>query len=96
MLVTNVNGSVTSSVAQVTVVIPPTVQLTGAGPLSGGLAVSVASVAGLNYTLEYKDSLTDTNWIPILPPLSGTGSPLTLTDTNIAGITNRFYRVNAQ
>ena len=61
----------------------------------GTLSVSVPSVAGLGYTLEYKNSLTDSNWIPVLPPTSGTGSPLTLIDTNTLGILSRFYRVNA-
>jgi uncharacterized repeat protein (TIGR01451 family) len=93
--VTNLYGSATSSVVQVTVVAPPTLQLTGVGSADGTLSVSVPSVAGLSYTLEYKNSLTDSNWIPVLPPTSGTGSPLTLIDTNTLGILSRFYRVNA-
>lgn len=37
------------------------------------------------------------NWQPVNPaPVSGTGSPLTLTDTNCAGQPQRFYRLMAQ
>lgn len=96
VVVTNVNGATTSSVAQVTVVLPPTLQLTGVGSNAGNLSVSLPSVAGLTYTLEYKDALSDPSWTPILPPANGTGMPLSLVDTNAPNVPARFYRVTAQ
>ena len=57
--------------------------------------LTVPSVTGLTYTLQYKDSLTDTTWTDILPPASGTGSSLLLIDSRASGA-GRFYRVHAQ
>jgi hypothetical protein len=55
-------------------------------------AVSLTSVAGFNYLLEYKDDLNDAEWQPVLLPTAGTGSIVILTDTN-ATVTRRFYRI---
>ena len=57
--------------------------------------LTVPSVTGLTYTLQYKDSLTDTTWTDILPPTNGTGSALLLSDRTAVGA-GRFYRVHAQ
>jgi hypothetical protein len=54
----------------------------------------VASVTGATYTLEYKNSLADTNWTPLLPSVTGTGGAISLQDTNGATFPSRFYRVN--
>ena len=59
---------------------------------SGAVQVSLPSVSGLTYLLEYKTNLSDAAWLPILPSVSGTGGNLVLRDTNfVAG--SRFYRV---
>ena len=75
--------------------------------ISGGLTITFAnrtgstntiatpSVTGLTYTLQYKNSLSDTNWTDILPSTSGTGNSLLLIDATATG-TTRFYRVHAQ
>jgi hypothetical protein len=96
VVVTNLNGAATSSVVQLLIVVPPTIQLTGLGSSAGDLTISFSSTVGLSYTLEYKNSLTDPDWMPILPPISGTGMPLSLIDTNAAGLPARFYRITAQ
>jgi hypothetical protein len=57
--------------------------------------LSVPSVSGLTYTLQYKAALNDAEWTAILPPTSGTGNPVTLVDTNASGTLVRFYRIVA-
>lgn len=62
-------------------------------PLPGELfSVSVNSLSGLSYGLEYKNQLTDTNWTRLFPLVVGTGAPIILPDTN-APTSTRFYRV---
>jgi len=56
--------------------------------------VSVQTVAGANYLLEYQSSLNQTNWTALLP-VRGTGGVLTLRDTNRSG-PRRFYRIRVQ
>ena len=58
---------------------------------SGTFSVSVATTAGKSYRLEFKDSLTDTNWTP-LSSTPGDGTLKTLTDPS-ATVPRRFYRV---
>ena len=58
------------------------------------VALTLNSAPGLNYTLEYKDALTDAEWTPIFPSVIGTGIPIVLQDTNGAVLPSRFYRVN--
>jgi uncharacterized repeat protein (TIGR01451 family) len=96
IVVTNIYGATTSAVVQVFIIAQPAIQLTGLGSSTGSMAVSFSSVAGLSYTLEYKNSLSDAAWIPILPPVSGTGTPLSLADTNAVALPTRFYRITAQ
>jgi len=97
LLVSNFVGSVTSVVATLTVLslpkIPdiPTNSLANLTVGSQKVTLAIKSVPGMNYTLQYKDSLTDPNWISILPPVPGTGGVLILTDP--AGAQpHRYYR----
>ena len=53
--------------------------------------VSVATQNGKNYSLQYRDSISTTNWTP-LPSIPGDGTIKTLTNSS-PPITNRFYRV---
>ena len=71
-------------------------EFTIANPTLVGQAfsVSVSSVLGSNYTLQYKNSFTDAEWT-VAQALAGTGGTITLTDgmaTNLA----RFYRVRVE
>jgi hypothetical protein len=95
VLVTNMNGSVTA-VVRLPVVAPPLIELTGLDSTGTNSSISLSSVVGLSYTLEYKNSLTDATWTPILPPKAGSGGPLLLQDTNPASLPTRFYRITAQ
>jgi hypothetical protein len=54
-------------------------------------SVLFSTEVGRNYTLEYNDSLTDTNWTAA-QTLPGTGSTITLTDSTATNPA-RFYRV---
>jgi uncharacterized repeat protein (TIGR01451 family) len=96
LLVSNANGSVTSAPAQLTVLEPPAFQLAGISSGDGAITVSLKSTAGRAYTLEFKNSLTDTNWTSILPAVQGTGGIISLSDTNTLSAPARFYRVVAQ
>jgi hypothetical protein len=59
------------------------------------VSVPISSVVGLSYLLEYKTSLSDTNWIAVSTWVTGTGGILVLQDTNAVTAT-RFYRVSCQ
>lgn len=72
---------------------PPVIQAPLATPTIGtnGFSISLPTQSGRVYALQFKDSLTDTNWIS-LPLTAGNGGVLTLTDPT-ATDSGRFYRV---
>lgn len=54
-------------------------------------SISVGTVSGKSYALQYKSTLADTSWVT-LPSVPGDGTVQTLSDTN--AVSNaRFYRV---
>ncbi len=95
VVLTNASGSVTSSVALLHV-LPPTVSLTNFTINNTGVSLSVKTVAGYSYQLEYKNSLSDTNWTPALPEVPGTDGVLIFEDPNPANTPSRFYRVRVR
>ncbi|MDB6066231.1 MAG: conserved repeat domain protein [Pedosphaera sp.] len=92
VLVTNIVGSVTSSAAHLTVLVTPTIS--SINGTATNISVTVASVVGLNYTLEYKNSLLDAAWTPLTPSTPGTGGAIQLHDPQ-GSLASRFYRVRA-
>jgi hypothetical protein len=56
--------------------------------------LSVPTQVGFNYTLEYKNSLSDANWT-FVQMLNGTDGTITLTDTTATG-SSRLYHVRVQ
>jgi alpha-tubulin suppressor-like RCC1 family protein/predicted aconitase with swiveling domain len=58
----------------------------------GRFTVSLPTQSGKVYRLEYKNSLTDTNW-SAMPLAAGTGGVITLADPTANGSDQRFYRV---
>jgi uncharacterized delta-60 repeat protein len=58
---------------------------------SGVLSVSIPTSTGQLYTLEYKNALTNGNWLS-LPSVFGSGGRQILSDTN-ATVPQRFYRL---
>lgn len=74
---------------------PPVVRAPLSNPLltTNGFSVSLPTESGWVYRLEYKNSLSDTNWTA-LPLVAGNGKLLRLTDRSAAtNATQRFYRV---
>jgi alpha-tubulin suppressor-like RCC1 family protein len=57
-----------------------------------GFSLAVPSQSGRVFSLEYKDSLAESDW-SYLPLVAGTGKMITLTDPNATNSTQRFYRV---
>ena len=58
-------------------------------------SITFTTVSGLTYTVQYENHLDDSVWTPILPSVSGTGSPMTVNDT-VATAGTRFYRVRVE
>jgi GH25 family lysozyme M1 (1,4-beta-N-acetylmuramidase) len=56
--------------------------------------LSVPTQIGTNYVLEYKNLMSDANWIPIQTN-SGNGAQMTLTNAGATG-SSRFYRIRLQ
>jgi len=83
------SNPLTSGVTLATIV-PPTVTASRA---SGVTTISFPSVGGHTYTVQYKNSLTDSTW-QTLTTANGTGATVSVTDNTNAA--NRFYRVLAQ
>jgi len=70
--------------------VPPTI----ASIIANGTNVSLSlpSLIGLNYTLEYTDTLDNPVWNPIAPTVPGTGDVIVLQDPNPSPA-SRYYRV---
>jgi hypothetical protein len=73
--------------------VPPTqeVQLEEATIGTNGFSLSVPSRPGRVYTLEFKNSLTNTDWTA-LPLVAGTGQKIRLSDPTVSS-KSRLYRV---
>jgi uncharacterized repeat protein (TIGR01451 family) len=95
VVITNSYGSVTSTVAQLIILLPASIAIDPANVSATNVAVSLNSVAGLTYTLQYKNSLQDSAWTDIPPSVPGTGGVLLLQDTNGSVLPSRFYRVRS-
>jgi uncharacterized repeat protein (TIGR01451 family) len=95
IIVTNLSGSVASASATLRVLLPATLSLSRLNVTPTNVSLSLSSVAGQDYLLEYKNSLFDPQWTPLPPPQTGTGGPLILQDTNALPFPSRFYRVNS-
>jgi len=89
--VSNSGGSTNSTVAMLTVLVPPTI--TSIIATGTNVSISLPSLIGLNYTLEYTDTLDNPVWTPIAPTVPGTGDVIVLQDPNPSP-TSRYYRVS--
>lgn len=87
VIASNSSGSVTSTVASLTVL---TSQATLSGPVvtNNTFKFTVSQVSGLNYVIEANTNLSTTNWIAIVTNTA----PFTLTDTAFTNNPQRFYR----
>lgn len=97
--VTPPSGTGNATAVNITMVVNPQPITIVSGSLAvvpgSGLAVSVNSVSGWNYTLVYKNSLNDPAWTPLpASTVAGTGGVITLQDTSPAQ-SQRFYLILA-
>jgi hypothetical protein len=63
---------------------------------SGGFQVNWPSQLAIPYRVQWKNSLTDPNWLSIVPDFVGTGATMNWTDdgTQTGGLPGlRFYRI---
>ena len=92
VVITGSNGSVTSSVVTLTVLIPtPFTSITAPTMLTNGqFQFSFDTATGVNYAVQYSTNLTQ--WVPLVT-LGGVGVPMILIDPNSAGSPQRFYRI---
>jgi hypothetical protein len=93
VVVANSEAGVTSSNALLRVLVAPT--LTQISYVPPNFQITFQSQTALTYTLEFKNSLGQTNWTSLPPSLTGTGAALTLTDPAAVG-TNRVYRLRVE
>jgi regulation of enolase protein 1 (concanavalin A-like superfamily) len=59
---------------------------------TAGIVLNWSGVAGQIYQLQCKTNLTDPSWTPIGSPVTGTGTPLTMTNTSGAS-SQLFFRL---
>jgi uncharacterized repeat protein (TIGR01451 family) len=91
VVVTNALGTAVSSNATLTVLEGPSPILTIS--LAGmNVSISFTSTLGANYLLEYKNAIEDPAWTALSSPVSATGGPMMLQDTN-APANSRYYRL---
>ena len=85
-----------AATASAVVLVPPTISSDNLSVTASNASLWLNSVSGINYTLEYKNALSDLAWLTLLPPTLGTGAAITLLDTNPPSGPSRFYRVSCQ
>jgi len=96
VVVTNAGGSVSSTPVLLRVLAPAKLNPAGLAISSTNVSLSVTSISGLNYSLEYKNSLLDAAWTPVSGTVVGNGGVITLQDTKAPAALSRFYRVRTE
>jgi uncharacterized repeat protein (TIGR03803 family) len=72
----------------------PTVGFRSAVPESNSFDLAWTAASGLNYQVQYTTNLSQPQWVNLGAPIVGTGSPITLSDTNgVQSSSQRFYRL---
>lgn len=92
VIVTNLSGSVTSSVAVISIVPVPQFALSLA---SGNPTLSApGGVPGSNYVVQVSTNLNNSaGWVPIVTNVVPSNGTISFTDTNLSNSGQRFYRV---
>ena len=70
---------------------PPPPWMTPPHKTNAVFSTTASTVSGKTYTMQYKNSWTQTNWTS-LPAVMGDGTTKTFNDSS-ATVTNRFYRI---
>ena len=93
VVVTNLAGSVTSSNALLTVIVPPTLAL----ELWAGYPVlDLNGMLGSNFVVQYSTNLAGSNWMNLLSLTNFPASPYLFLDPAGDGEPARFYRAFMQ
>jgi hypothetical protein len=80
----------------VSVLAPLTAPLISGFELSGADAiVTWTAVSGYDYTLEFTDDLSGTNWQTSVPPVTASSATVTVTNVNPGSGPARFFRVRS-
>jgi subtilisin family serine protease len=67
----------------------------GSGAGANDFILTLPTVAGRSYRVEWSDSLSSGTWITLGGIVTGTGSPIEVRDTGaLSGATKRFYRIS--
>ena len=90
--VSNNLGSVMSATVTLRVLVAPS--LSNPRLASNVFSLTTTTINGLAYFLESKDSVDSPSWT-LIRSVTGTGSPMTLTDTS-ATVAKRIYRVRVE
>lgn len=75
---------------EVTVLPPPALQPPSL--LNGAMSISWTAIPGQTYRIQYKDNLTDANWIDLPTAMTATDVSATMTDP-VSPLGRRFYRI---
>jgi hypothetical protein len=89
VVVTNVAGSVTSSNALLTVIVPPALALQF---LAGYPLLNLNGMLSSNFVVQYSTNLAGSNWMNLLSLTNLPSSPYLLLDPAGDGEPARFYR----
>jgi hypothetical protein len=95
VVVTSPYGSVTSSVVNVTVVVPPTISKILSQP-DGSVTLTFSGTSNFTHQVWMTTNLAPPAvWTPISTNLSGYDGTWQVTDTNAPAYPARFYRASA-
>lgn len=89
VIITGASGSVTSSVAQLTVIAPPTGSII---QNQNSVNITWGAVSGLVYQVQYATNLIENTWYNIGGPILASNGVITMPDG--ASTMQRFYRVS--
>jgi hypothetical protein len=92
VVATNPAGQAVSAPALLRVLVSPTI--TAIAQASPAAQISFSTVAGLSYTVEFKNAPESPGWNP-LGPVAGTGGVMTVVDP-AATVPSRIYRVRVE
>ena len=94
VVVTNNYGSVTSSIASLTVTLPGYNQISSQFLSGGKMRLSFVGIAGGNYALDRSFNLSPANWIPQVTNPADANGNLIFTNTPDS-TTNNFWRIRS-
>jgi hypothetical protein len=89
VVVSNAYGTASSSMADLAVAPPLSIEFIALG--EAGVTIGWSAVPGQSYLLQSKDNLEDTNWTPVLPMVTATAPSVLLTNA-LKNSTQQFYR----